>query len=63
MPFKSTFSLEGFAKVIPILSKRPKNQGRTHESNHATDEKMLLIRNFHVEQIICHLGTSLVILS
>jgi hypothetical protein len=33
------------------------------DSNHASGDKTLLIRNFHVEQIVCHLGTSLVILS
>jgi hypothetical protein len=39
MHFKFTLSLEGFGKVVPILSKRPKHQGRTqHNSTTANHE-------------------------
>ncbi|KAG1781136.1 hypothetical protein EV702DRAFT_645555 [Suillus placidus] len=33
------------------------------DSNHTTEAETLLIRNFHVEQIVCHPGTLLAILS
>ncbi|KAG1814672.1 uncharacterized protein BJ212DRAFT_346392 [Suillus subaureus] len=31
--------------------------------NYTTDAETLLVRNFHVEEIVCHLGTSLAMLS
>jgi hypothetical protein len=39
MHFKFTLSLEGFAKVIPILSKRSKNQGCTQHNSTTADHE------------------------
>ncbi|KAG1840724.1 hypothetical protein DFJ58DRAFT_732770 [Suillus subalutaceus] len=39
MPFKFTLSLEGFEKVIAIVLKRPKNQGRTQHNLTTADHE------------------------